>query len=128
MIRIVGVSVISAVLFGIVKRYNPEYSVLIEIGAVVIIFWAAYPYICDIIDFFSEYTGVNEIDSDYLKIVIRALGTALLTQFSSDVCKDSGETALASKIEFAGKVIIAAMAVPIAKAILELAVGVINAK
>ena len=128
MMNIVGIAVVSSVLFGVVKKYSPEYGVLVEAGAVVIILWLAYPYLCDIIDFFSEYTGVSGIDSDYLKIVVKTLGTAMITQFSADVCRDSGETAMASKVEFAGKILIAAMALPVAKAIIELAVSMIRVR
>ena len=126
MISIVGIAVVSSVLFGVVKKFSPEYSILIETGAVVIILFLAYPYLCDIIDFFSEYTGVSGIDSDYLKIVIKSLGIALVIQFSADICRDSGETAMASKVEFAGKILIAAMSLPIAKALIGLAVGMIR--
>ncbi len=128
MMNIVGVAVISSVLYGVIKKYSPEYAVLTEAGAIIIILWMAYPYLCDIIDFFSEYTGVSGIDSDYLRIVLKTLGIAVITQFSADVCRDSGETAMASKVEFAGKILIAAMSIPIAKAIIELAAGVINTK
>lgn len=126
MISIIGVSLVSAVLYILVKRYSPEYSILVEAGAVVIVLWAAYPYLCDVIDFFGEYTGNANPDSNYLKTVIKALGTAILTQFAADICTDAGETALSSKVEFAGKLIIAAMTLPIAKALLELALKLIN--
>lgn len=126
MISIIGVSLVSAVLYILVKRYSPEYSILVEAGAVVVILWTVYPYLRDVIDFFGEYTGNTNLDSDYLKTLVKALGTAILTQFASDICADAGETALSSKVEFAGKLIIIAMALPIAKALLELALKLIN--
>lgn len=128
MISLIGVAVVSAVLFGLVKRYSPEYAILVETGAIVLVLWMAYPYLCDVIDFFWNNVGENGVSSDYLKIVIKSLGIAVLTQFAGDLCRDSGETALASKVEFAGKLIIAALAIPITKALLELALGMIQKK
>lgn len=126
MIKIIGVSIVSAVLYIVVKKYSPEYSILIEAAAILLILWSVYPYLCDIIDFFSEYSCSVSINAEYMKIVIKALGIAVLTQFAADICKDSGENALASKVEFAGKLLVTAMSLPIAKAILELAAGIIN--
>lgn len=126
MIAIVGVSVISAVVYILTKKYSPEYAILIEIAAVILILWTAYPYICDVIDFYMEFSAVGGIDSSYLQMLLKIMGVAILSQFSSDICKDSGESALASKIEFAGKTLILALSVPMAQALLEFAVGLIK--
>lgn len=128
MIRLAGISVIGIILFAVVKKYAPEYSVLVEIGSIVLVIWIAFPYICDVIDFYYEYIGASGVDGDYLKIVVKALGIGLITQFCSDICKDSGEGALASKVELCGKAVMLAMALPIAKAVLEFAYSVINMK
>lgn len=126
MIRIFGIALISSVLYIVVKKYSPEYSVLLESASVLIILLLVYPALCGIIDFFYEYTQADNAHADYIKIVIKALGTAILSQFSADLCRDAGESALASKIEFAGKLLITSMSLPIARALLELAARVIN--
>lgn len=128
MIRLAGISLVGIILYTLVKKYSPEYSVLVEMGSIVLVVWIAFPYICDVIDFYYEYIGASGIDGDYLKIVIKALGVGLITQFCSDICRDSGEGALASKVELCGKAVMLAMAVPMAKAILEFAYSVINLK
>lgn len=124
MIRIVGIALISAVLYVLIKKYSPEYASLAQIGAVILVLLAVYPYICDVIDFFSS----SIIDRSYIKLLLRMTGVAVLTQFAADVCADSGETALASKVEFAGKSIILALSLPTVKTLLEFAVGLINEK
>ncbi|MBO5935774.1 MAG: hypothetical protein J6Q94_09840 [Clostridia bacterium] len=126
MMQLMGVSLISAVLFSVIKKYSPEYSVLAEIAAVLLVLIFSYPYIKNIIDFYYEYTDYSGISSDYVKIVIKTIGVAILTQFASDLCKNSGQFALADKIEFAGKLIMATFAIPMAQALIEIAVSVIK--
>lgn len=126
MIKILGVSFVSAALYGIVKKYCPEYAILTEAGGVILVLIFAYPYIKEIIDFYYEYTEFGGISSDYIKVVIKTVGIAVLTQFSSDVCKDSGQTALANKIELAGKLMMSVLAIPLAKTIIEVAVSIID--
>ena len=42
-----------------------------------------------------------------------------MTEFAVGICKDSGETAISTKIEFGGKILIIALSIPIISALLE---------
>ena len=46
-------------------------------------------------------------------------GISILTEFAVAICKDSGENAIASKIDLGGKVIILSFSIPIITALLE---------
>ena len=124
MIQLMGIALISAVLFVVIKKYSPEYMIFAELGSVLLVFLLLYPYIKDIIDFYYEYADYGGVDNSYLKIVLKSIGIALLTQFASDICRDSGQFALAGKIEFAGKLFIAVLALPVAKSLIEVALKV----
>lgn len=126
MIQLLGISLISATLYVVIKKYSPEYTVLAQIGAVLLILIASYPYMKDIIDFYHEYTGYTQVSNGYVKIVLKTVGIAILTQFSADICRDSGQSALAGKVEFAGKLMIAVVALPMAQTLIEVAISVIN--
>lgn len=39
--------------------------------------------------------------SDFLKILIKITGIALLTEFAVNLCKDTGENAIATKVDLA---------------------------
>ena len=124
MIQLMGIALISAVLFVVIKKYSPESMIFAELGSVLLVFLLLYPYIKDIIDFYYEYADYGGIDGSYLKLVLKSIGIALLTQFASDICRDSGQFALAGKIEFAGKLFIAVLALPVAKSLIEVALKV----
>jgi len=126
MIQLIGISFISATLYGVIKKYSPEYSILAEIGSVLLVLIFSYPYIKNIIDFYDEYTSYGGISNNYIKIVLKTIGIAILTQFASDICKDSGQNALSGKIEFAGKLIMAVLAIPMAQTLIEVAINVIK--
>ena len=53
-------------------------------------------------------------------IILKVTGIAFLTEFGVSICKDSGETAIANKIDLAGKILIIAISIPIISALLEL--------
>ena len=125
--KIVGVAVTGAVSYLILKKYSSEFTVLFEIGAVIFLFLYVYPYLCEIVDLIKNYGTDSGIDSAYINIIVKALGISLVTQFSSDLCKDAGENALASKTEFAGKIVMLASALPIIRSLFELTVRIIDA-
>ena len=51
----------------------------------------------------SEKMGMS---SKFFVILLKITGIAYLSEFASNICKDSGETAVASKVELAGKILI----------------------
>ena len=58
-------------------------------------------------------------------ILIKITGIAFLTEFGVSICKDSGETAIASKIDLGGKILIISMSIPIITALLETVVRIL---
>lgn len=56
--------------------------------------------------------------------MIKIVGIAYIAEFGSEICKDAGQSAIATKIELAGKVIIAALAFPIIASLLDLIVRI----
>ena len=70
----------------------------------------------------SRKTGMN---AEYLTILLKITGIAILTEFAVSICKDSGESAIASKIDLGGKVIVISMSIPIISALLEIIMKII---
>lgn len=64
--------------------------------------------------------------SSYLTLLMKALGIALTTELCADICRDCGESALGSGIEFAGKAEILLLSLPLMKQIMETAEGVMT--
>ena len=56
----------------------------------------------------------------YFPIIIKVLSIAYITEFTAQLCKDSGETSIASKVELAGKIVIFCVAIPVFISILNL--------
>ncbi len=63
----------------------------------------------------SEGTGF----SVYTELILKTLGIGLISQVTSDVCRESGASAIASKVEFAAKILILGLCVPIFTVLLE---------
>ena len=69
---------------------------------------------------------VGGVDEATVALLLKALGICLLTQLTADVCRDAGETALATHAEFAGKVALLLLILPLFVQIVDLAVTFID--
>jgi len=54
-----------------------------------------------------------------LTTILKIVGIAYIGDFGAQVCRDAGESAIASKVEFAAKVLVLIVALPIVVGLLE---------
>ena len=73
----------------------------------------------------NVYTGSGKYNDVFISLLLKVTGIAILTEYAVSICKDSGETAIANKVDLGGKVIIVAISVPIVSALLETLINVL---
>lgn len=123
---IVTIGIIGAVVCVVIKQYKPEYTILVGLGTGLVILFFTAPHFSSVVEYVNELSGLGEIDTGYIKIVIKALGVCIVTQLASDTCKDCGQNSIASKIELGGKVSILALSLPMFVSLLETVQKLIN--
>ena len=69
--------------------------------------------------FLQTLANKANIDVVYLNTVFKILGIAYLASFCSEICRDAGENSIAVKVEFAGKILILVLAIPILMAVMQ---------
>jgi len=79
----------------------------------------------DVIQSIYEIATKYNVNTGYIATVIKIIAIAYICQFSSEVCRDSGQGAIASKIEFCAKILILFYSLPIADALLALVVSIL---
>ena len=118
-VKIIGVGLTALIIVVILKQYKPEYAMYASLIAGTIIIFLVMERISAIITLLTNLSNKTGINAEYLKILLQITGIAILTEFAVSVCKDSGESAIASKIDLGGKVIVISMSIPIISALLE---------
>lgn len=118
--KIVGLGIVATILAITVKQNKPEYALQISIATGIAIFLIVIPKLASILKELIQIADRMNIDMIYFKSIFKIIGIAYIAQFGSQVCKDSGEETIAMKIEFAGKIIIMGLALPILLSILNL--------
>lgn len=119
-LQIVGLGLIASILIVILKQERPEIALQVSIVVGVVIFILMVGRITSVITVIEDMARQSNIDSVYLATILKIIGIAYISEFGAQVCRDAGASAIASKIEFAGKIIIIILAVPIIVALLEI--------
>ena len=119
-IKIIGIALIALVIIILIKQYKPEFAIYISLLTGVLILIFVMDKLTGIINLLQTMTSKASINSTFLVILIKITGIAFLSEFAVSICKDSGEGALASKIEMGSKIIIISMSIPIISNLLEI--------
>ncbi len=118
-IKIIGVGITSLIIIMILKQYKPEFTVYVSLIAGAIILFLVMDKLSGIITLLKNISSKASINQEFLLILIKITGIAFLTEFATSICKDSGETAIANKVELGGKILIIAISIPIISSLLE---------
>lgn len=121
--KLAALAVCETVLYLLLKRYKPELCPLCEISAAVAVFFMLVPEIKQLKSLIAELMGTAGVSGEYMTVIVKVVGLAVITDFSADMCRDSGQNALGTKIEFFGTVSVLIAAVPVFKALLQLIVS-----
>ena len=119
-VKIIGIALVSVIIIIILKQYKPEFAIYISILAGILILLLVMDKLTGIINLLQSLASKASINSTFLVLLIKITGIAFLSEFAVRICKDSGEAAIASKIEVGTKIIIIAMSIPIISSLLEI--------
>lgn len=126
LVKIIGIGLTGGMCALMLRHKKPEFSVIVSLTASVIICGQLIMGISGVID--EIYTIIEEcgVDIKYFAICIKATGMAYIAQFASEILHDSGEVAIASKVEAAGKISILLLTMPVMTSFLRLCVKVVS--
>lgn len=119
-IKIIGIALIALIIIIILKQYRPEFVIYISIITGVLILMLVVDKLTGIISLLESIASKASINTEFIKLLIKITGIAFLSEFAVSICKDSGEAAIASKVEIGSKIIIIAMSIPILSELLEI--------
>lgn len=125
-VKIIGIGILGMISGALVKESKPSLAIGINIATVSLIFvyiMSKIGYVIDAVDTISSHI---DIERKQLDIIMKIIGISYLTSFGSEVTKDAGFSAIASKIELAGKLIIVAYSIPILVSLLNLLINILK--
>ncbi|HLV09093.1 MAG TPA: stage III sporulation protein AD [Halanaerobiales bacterium] len=123
--QVVGFAVLAVILIIVIRQERPELAFLLSMLTGMVILIMVIEKVGVVIELLTQLAHRAEVDLIYFNTIIKIIGIAYIGEFGAEITRDSGEKALASKIEMAAKVLIMITAIPIMLSLIESIIGLI---
>ena len=111
--KIISIGVIGTFLSMTVRTYKAELGVLTALTTAFLLLFYTVPALNDVINGIKDLSENALVDGLYVKAIVKIIGIAYITQFSSELAKDANESLLSKKLELVGKISIIALMMPV---------------
>jgi stage III sporulation protein AD len=123
--KIVAIGIVAAILAVVLREQKPEIAIQVSIVTGLLIFILMITKLNSVITVLKVFAGKANIDILYFSTILKVIAIAYITEFGAQVCRDAGEGTIAYKIEFAGKILIMVLAIPILAALMDVIIRII---
>ncbi|MDA8213194.1 MAG: stage III sporulation protein AD [Clostridia bacterium] len=118
-VQVVSLGLLVTFLIVLIKQQRPDFAMFLSIVVGVAIFLMMLGKIEAVFNVLTDLGSRANVNMIYMGTVLKIIGIAYIAEFGAQVCRDAGEGVVATKIEFAAKIVVMVMAIPIILAILE---------
>lgn len=124
--EIIGFAIIGVAVAAIIKKSSPEIALVTQLAIICIMFAFSAGYFFEIISAVKEISEFENSQIKYTGILLKASGITIAGSLACDVCKDSGENALAGFLELIVKAIVISLSLPVIKLLLQMAFSLLK--
>ena len=117
LLKIFAVALISVASGAVIKLVRGELAFAVRMAGVILVFGIM---LLSLESFLRELSAIFDAGgfSEYIELILKALGVAILTHFAATVCRDCGEAGLAGAVELSGKLEILLLSLPMIERLL----------
>lgn len=125
-VKLTAVVVIGCICVVLIRQHRPELSLLVQLAGLAVVLTFAVAVMSNALDYCRDYLAQDIIDEGYLKLLLKALGIAVVAKIGGDVCRDSGNSALAFGVELASKAAILLLTLPMLRNLADITSGLLK--
>ena len=119
-LQVTAFCIVGAILAITLRKSVPEVAIVLILAAVASVLLILGKPLRELLQFFRELGERSGVSQNLLLPLYKTMGIALVVKIGGGLCKDAGESALASVIELSGALCALLVAIPLMRAVLEL--------
>ncbi len=123
--KVIGIGIVGTFLAVMVRSYRPELGIGVAAATGLVIFAIIIAPLGELLKELSALCENTGISSEYFKTTAKIIGIAYITQYSSELAKDAGEGAISKKVEFAGKISVMLIMMPVVSELLRTIIDIL---
>ncbi len=123
-IKISSVAIVAAIISMSVRKSVPELSLTVIVCAVIAVLGLSLGIVTQIIGVLNQLSQHVSFSMEMFTPLFKIVAISVVSKISSDVCRDSGSSSLASCVELAGCVFAVVLALPLLESVVNLIMSV----
>jgi len=125
-IRVCAVALVGAMAALLLKKDQPHMAMAAALAAGVIILLGVAGQLGELISYLRRITASDGLPGEIMPAVFKSAGVCVFARICAELCRDSGEGALAAKVELAAAVITLVICLPMVSSLLSLIGGLMG--
>ncbi|MFR1766098.1 MAG: SpoIIIAC/SpoIIIAD family protein [Lachnospira sp.] len=117
--KVIMIGICGVLLAMILQTTSSRLYVFISVAAAVIIMSYIVIRLTGIVAQIKSLNRYISIGNEYIVLLLKIIGITYVSQFASDICKDAGNSVVATQIETFCKITIAALSLPVVLVLFE---------
>lgn len=126
MASVIGIGLTGAAIAVLLRQYRPEFAMLVTLAAALLILLTTVQWVLPVLEQVRSLLDCIPEMSEYAAVLLKAVGICFITQLACGLCRDAGESAIASHVETAGKIAILLTCLPMFGQILNLVLALLE--
>ena len=119
--KVALIAVVACVFTVLLSQHRPEYSLIVKLASVACIIVIVSASFAEIADDITDLAAGIQLNNEYILLMIKAVIIAVTCHIVSDICTDTGNKAIASCVDLAGRTAILLLSVPMLKTLAKIA-------
>ncbi len=111
---------IAVIMSALLSRFGKDVALVLSMAVCCMVLITAGAFLQPILDFIQKLAFTSNISADWIAILLKSIGIALIGQFAELVCIDSGNSSMAKSVQILTTVVILWLSIPLMEALLEL--------
>ena len=122
-LRAAAVCLVGCVLTQLLKKDVPALQLLLTVGIVLVLALPAVKAVEELLTWLGELSAFAGIGEEALRIVLKCGAMAAVVRIGGDICRDAGQSAIATLMEITGAVAAMLVTMPLFRSVLEMILG-----
>ncbi len=122
-IKCAAAALLSSLVCLLIKRTNPEMSMILSAGVIVIIVAAALGFASSLIELAQAVRNISSGADVLITPVLKCVGIGAVTKISAELCRDSSQSSAAAAVDMAGTLCAIGVSMPLILSMLKMIGG-----
>ena len=125
-LKMIGFCLLCAVMVLILRQMNPQMAGILMAISGVLLIGMILPEIASFVESIKGFLNSLSMDEQYFRVLLKAMGIILVTQFAAQICRDLDAPSVAVRTELCGRIALLSVTVPVFMQLTDMAVSILK--